>query len=68
MPAQPQQVLVYINEAGETEIEVVGASGKSCTALTLPLEQALGKVEGREFKPEYRQSDVTVSQQLRQRS
>lgn len=68
MPRQPQRIIVSIGLLGETEIEVVGSTGKSCTALTLPLEQALGTVEEREFKPEYRQDDVAINQQLRQRS
>lgn len=61
-------ITMFINLLGEIEIEVDGVKGKSCTALTQPLQQALGVVTNVEYKPEYRESDATINQQLRQRS
>ena len=44
---------IQIAPDGKVSIEVVGAQGPTCTELSAFLEQALGKVEKRDFKPEY---------------
>jgi hypothetical protein len=51
-----QEVIIDVDLKGKTRIEVNGAQGTECQALTAPLEQALGEVERVELKPEYRQS------------
>ena len=62
------KIVISIDLLGQTEIEVKGAKGKNCTDLTQALEKALGPVEKRELKAEYRDNSAAVSQQLRQRS
>lgn len=46
-------VKVTIDKNGTTKIDVEGYSGPDCTKLTQSLEDALGVVERKEFKPEY---------------
>lgn len=44
---------IVINPQGKVSIEVKGVQGNQCTDLTQFLEEALGEVDQREFKPEY---------------
>ena len=53
-----QEIDVQIDRAGNVSVEVRGASGKQCEALTAVLEQALGGVIAkRTYKPEYYQEE-----------
>lgn len=64
-PEKPQpEIVLSIFLDGTIQTEVVGAEGKTCTELTKVLEEALGTVEERKFKPEYRQDTVKTSQRL----
>jgi hypothetical protein len=60
------EILVTVNQDGSSEIEVVGGNGKNCLKETEALEEALGKVENRNFKPEYRNSNTQNLNRIRQ--
>ena len=62
------KIIISINLEGETDIEVVGSKGKACLSLTDPLTKALGTVTDVDFKPEFREGQTVVQQQLRNRS
>lgn len=47
------EVVVEIGADGNFNFEVLNGDGKTCTALTKPLEEAVGVVTEREFKPEH---------------
>lgn len=51
-----QEVIIDIDERGNVTVEGKGFTGNECTALTKEIEQALGDVEKRTLKPEYRMS------------
>ena len=51
----------YPVDAAKPEPKVKGVKGKSCEALTKPLEDALGKVANRGYKPEYRMIDTATA-------
>lgn len=53
-----KKILVTINTDGSHEIEAVGFSGTSCTKTTKALEDMLGSVDNRKFKPEYQAVQV----------
>lgn len=64
MQKQPE-VVIDIDRTGGVKIEVNGAQGAGCEALTRDLERALGTVEKHELKPEYykaQQQTVKVGQ------
>ena len=48
-----QNVEVVIDKEGNVVIEVDGVKGKKCDAITKQLEKVLGKVESKDYKPEY---------------
>ena len=48
-----KQIIIDIKPDGSVKIEAVGFQGQSCLEATKPFEEALGKVEAREEKPEY---------------
>lgn len=48
---------------GNLNLEVVGAVGQQCLALTEPLEKVLGTVESREAKPEAYEQNTYLEQQ-----
>lgn len=56
-----QSITITVDQSGNFTLEVDGAKGKDCLALTQPLEEALGGVEKRKFKPEYRQSSHQIN-------
>jgi Protein of unknown function (DUF2997) len=58
-----KRIEVTIDENGETTIEVHGAVGQECEALTADLEAALGKTTDRKRKREYYQRQQTQQQQ-----
>ncbi|PSF30014.1 hypothetical protein C7H19_24110 [Aphanothece hegewaldii CCALA 016] len=61
------EILLTVNRDGSSEIEVIGGDGKICLEKTKELEDALGVVENRELKPEYRQTVTQLHTQLRNR-
>ena len=59
------EIIINVDKDGNFTLEVNGSSGDNCLSLTQPLEEALGGVDNRNFKPEYRQtSQVHQQQQL----
>jgi hypothetical protein len=60
-------IVVTITETGETLIEVINGDGKTCTDLTQALEQEIGQVVDRKYKPEHRNSNIRLHQRLQQR-
>ncbi len=63
-----KEINVIIDQEGNVEVEVNGAEGKSCLDATTQLEELLGEVEERKFKPEFRQVETKVKNQNRLRS
>ncbi|EAZ90046.1 DUF2997 domain-containing protein [Crocosphaera chwakensis] len=57
------EIIINVDANGNFTIEVKGSSGGNCLSLTKPLEEALGGVDNREFKPEYRQNSQIHQQQ-----
>jgi hypothetical protein len=55
------KILLTVNPEGSTQIEVIGGDGKNCLKATEALEEALGAVKDREFKPEYRQGTQQIN-------
>ena len=58
-----QETLVFsIKGNGDVKVEVKGVESKQCLDITKSIEDSLGTVLNREFKPEYYQSvkDVTL--------
>ena len=47
------ELIITINEVGETSLEVMGASGSGCRKVTENLEKALGTIVASARKPEY---------------
>lgn len=58
--------LIFTIENGNTSVEVIGGDGKNCLAATEPYEKRLGKPDERKPKPEMRQAQATVQQQISQ--
>ncbi len=58
------QPIVRINadNDGNLSVEVIGAVGQECLALTQPLEQVLGTVTTREAKPEAYEQNTYLEQ------
>ncbi|CCQ55396.1 MULTISPECIES: DUF2997 domain-containing protein [Crocosphaera] len=56
------EIMIKVDSNGSFTIEVKGSSGGNCLSLTQPLEEALGGVDNREFKPEYRQTSHHTNQ------
>lgn len=56
-------VRIKADANGNLSLEVVGAVGQQCLALTQPLEQVLGVVETREAKPEAYEQNTYLEQQ-----
>lgn len=55
-----QEVVIEIDEKGNVVVEGKGFAGAECTAVTKALEEAIGTVESRKLKPEYRQARPMV--------
>ncbi len=47
------ELQIVISPEGHIQIEVQGVQGNACMDLTRTLEEALGSVEDRQYKPEY---------------
>jgi len=52
-----ERITLEWDKTGKVKIEVEGVVGSSCDSLTAALEQAMGKEEKRENKPEYYQDE-----------
>lgn len=56
---QNPEIVVTINlNTGITQVEAQGFEGTGCEAATQAIEEALGGVDERKFKPEYRAPQV----------
>jgi len=55
-------VRITADRDGNLSVEVIGAVGQQCLALTQPLEQALGAVTTREAKPEAYEQNTYLEQ------
>lgn len=53
-----EEIIIDIDENGDVRFEGKGFVGSECEALTKELEEFIGVVEKREYKPEYRQTRV----------
>jgi hypothetical protein len=51
------EIMLKIDENGDFNIEVFNGDGKNCVEATKHLENALGNVSDRKYKPEYRQNN-----------
>ncbi len=56
------EIMITVDNKGNFTIEAKGSSGGDCLSLTQPLEEALGGVDNRKFKPEYRQTSHQTNQ------
>tara|TARA_B100000287_G_C20277219_1_gene640460 strand:- start:298 stop:498 length:201 start_codon:yes stop_codon:yes gene_type:complete len=64
-----QRIIFRIDQDGNVTEEVEGVTDGTCVNITEELEDNLGKVETRSFKPEYYQKvteDVTLQQNQNQ--
>lgn len=61
-----KRIEAIISEEGEVQLEVHGATGQECEALTADLEKALGKTTDRKRKREFYQRQQTQQQQAKQ--
>lgn len=48
-----KRIEIEIDEQGEVSVEVSGAYGQECEAMTADIEKALGTVSSRKRKSEY---------------
>lgn len=55
-------VRIKADRNGKLSLEVVGAAGQQCLALTEPLEKVLGMVETRTAKPEAYEQNTYLEQ------
>lgn len=63
-----QELEINISPSGEVKIEVKGAHGDSCLAITRDLENSLGQVEDRQYKAEFYEQNQQNNQQWNQGS
>ena len=54
-----QQIIVDVAPDGAVTIDAVGYAGADCEAATRFLEEALGQVAERQYKPEHRRPNLT---------
>jgi hypothetical protein len=54
---------ITVSPTGELRIEAVGFTGSGCKEATKALEEALGKLELFQTKPEYHQQNRRTNQQ-----
>ncbi|NCO76668.1 MAG: DUF2997 domain-containing protein [Cyanobacteria bacterium] len=59
------EIMLEVDENGDFNIEVFNGDGKNCVEATKNLEDVLGVVNNRKFKPEYRQQNVKNVNRLR---
>jgi hypothetical protein len=56
-----KQIVITVNQNGDFSIEAQGFQGNSCEQATAGLENALGKLEKKAYKPEYHQTQQNVN-------
>ena len=56
-----QQIIITIDADGSTNVETKGFVGKTCKDASRFIEDALGKVQSDQLKPEYHQQASTGS-------
>jgi hypothetical protein len=56
-----QELEITIDKEGQVQVAVRGVHGEGCLAVTRNIEEAVGRVEEREYTPEYYEQPVTVS-------
>lgn len=61
----PEQVIVEIDEQGNSTVTVKGVAGVSCKSITEDLEKALGKVTEDKKTSDYYLPEPSVRQQVR---
>jgi hypothetical protein len=61
----PKRIEATIDEDGEVTLEVKGATGSECEAMTEDIEKALGKTTDRKRKREYYQQTQSRDQEAR---
>lgn len=62
---QPQ-ILVTVDQTGNSQVEVVGACGPGCQHLTAAFEQVLGRTVADQKKPEFHAQERQGQQQKAQ--
>lgn len=62
--AEYQRVEYRIGPDGKITETVIGATGDRCVTVTAGIEQALGKVEQRDYQPEYEEDADMLNQQV----
>lgn len=66
MKKQELEIILEVDNLGDFNLEVLNGDGKNCTKATEKLEEVLGIVKDRKFKPEYRQKQkINNTNQLR---
>jgi len=65
MKKQELEIILEVDELGDFNLEVLNGDGKNCLEATKKLEQVLGVVNDRKFKPEYRQNQQKQINRLR---
>jgi hypothetical protein len=55
-----QELEISIDKEGRVQVQVRGAKGDECLAVTKDLENAIGIVSERTLKPEYYERTVTT--------
>ncbi|WAC04933.1 MAG: DUF2997 domain-containing protein [Methanoregula sp.] len=57
---EPQELEIIINREGNIEVRVRGSKGDQCLEITRGLEESIGKLEQREYSPEYYEERVVL--------
>ncbi len=65
MKKENLEIILEIDQLGDFNLEVINGNGKNCLQASAKLESALGIVNKRKFKPEYRQIQQSNKTQLR---
>jgi hypothetical protein len=58
MRMEMQELEITISMDGQVQVGVKGAHGQECLSLTRGIEDALGEVTERNFRPEYYEQEV----------
>ncbi len=61
--AKQQTIKFIINQDGSVKEEVIASTSGECIEITKTIEEKLGSVETREFKPEFYQVQKNVTLQ-----
>ncbi len=66
--AEYQRIEYRIGKDGKVVETVIGGAGPSCTQMTVAIESALGKVEGRTLLPEHDAENHPVTVETEQQA